>query len=470
MWAKEADTFGQYTDKKSFVSQISPSSSQQDIAQKTTMLLSPPNSLPTLPSSPSFHTPSFGSKASLPASALTVKEDGYPFPVSFDASSTDATKRRRLWPSLLIPLVLILIAASTRWVRHPALLDLVVGDRRLEESSLLGLHKRHPSPGSGEESLSVSFPTPSSSSSTSSASNPSSSSSSNQLVPTIPSSTSPPVLPTPFPQAWDQSSVPLNFSTQGCYSFFLNMTNSDSFRSCRSFGMLQAFSDSFVDAQTNLTLLNEVLWGTCNPPGPDGSNDEGAKDECTNSLRDMAEDMMDNCQKEWGERNEIVVQTRIALLAYPVFLSTSCLPLSNTNTYCYVSSIAQGATAASDIYLYSLPLGAGYPDSAKPSCGACERDLLGAYEGWLNSTGSSSGSSGASDPTFNPSDTSPSIGLKKTYADAVRVVEGVCGEGFVTNSTGTGSGGAVTSDNSSSAIHLGAKWIWLVVGVVGWFW
>ncbi|KAF5372504.1 hypothetical protein D9758_005250 [Tetrapyrgos nigripes] len=118
-----------------------------------------------------------------------------------------------------------------------------------------------------------------------------------------------------------------------------------------------------------LTLLNEVLWGTCNPPGLNGSNDDGAKDECRNSLRDWVEDMLDNRQKEWGERNEIVVQTRVALLAYPL-LSTSCLPLSNANMYCDVSSIAQGAAAASDIYLYSLPLGVGFPDSAKPSCGA----------------------------------------------------------------------------------------------------
>ncbi|KAF5308982.1 hypothetical protein D9758_018416 [Tetrapyrgos nigripes] len=212
---------------------------------------------------------------------------------------------------------------------------------------------------------------------------------------------------------------------------------------------------------TNLALLNEVLWGTCNPPAPDGSNDEGAKDECTNRLKDLVEEMVDSCQKQ--EWNEIAVSTRVALLAYPLLLFTSCLPLSNKNMYCYVSSIAQGAAAASDIYLYSLPLGAGFPDSAKSSCGPCGRDLLRTYEGWLDSTGSDSASSDAStldpqedndnDPTLNPSDTSPLIGLKKTYLDAV--VEGVCGEGFVDNSTG--SRGAVSSQNSSGVIQLGAK-------------
>ncbi|KAF5343169.1 hypothetical protein D9758_017042 [Tetrapyrgos nigripes] len=113
------------------------------------MLLSPPTfpipngqrtPPPTLPSSPSFHTPSFGSKAFLP-------EDGPPIPAP-------ATSRRCLWPSLLIPLVLFLIAPYTRWIRDPAVMDLVVGSQGSEDGSL-GIRKRHPS-------ASVSFPTPSS--------------------------------------------------------------------------------------------------------------------------------------------------------------------------------------------------------------------------------------------------------------------------------------------------------------------
>ncbi|KAF5346656.1 hypothetical protein D9758_013225 [Tetrapyrgos nigripes] len=108
-----------------------------------------------------------------------------------------------------------------------------------------------------------------------------------------------------------------NFSIQGCNEFFPNMTNSDSFRSCHSFGMLQ----------------------------PTWSYDEGVKD---------------SRQTEWGERNEVVVQMRITLLAYPC-----CLLLSNINMYCYVSSIAQPerASTSSEIYLYSLPLVVAFRDN-----------------------------------------------------------------------------------------------------------
>ncbi|KAF5311172.1 hypothetical protein D9758_018999 [Tetrapyrgos nigripes] len=241
------------------------------------------------------------------------------------------------------------------------------GDRKIEEESLLGLHKR--------VRIKCFFVFP--------------------IKPTRPSSTSPLTLPTSFP-------VPLNFSTQGCDNFFLTMTNSD--QPCP---------------------VKRGAVGTCNPPAPDGSNDEGAKDECTNRLKDLVEEMVDSCQKQ--EWNEIAVSTRV---------------------------------------------GAGFPDSAKSSCGPCGRDLLRTYEGWLDSTGSDSASSDAhshsyddvdastldpqedndNDPTLNPSD----IALdrpQKTYLDAV--VEGVCGEGFVDNSTG--SRGAVSSQNSSGVIQLGAK-------------
>jgi hypothetical protein len=257
-----------------------------------------------------------------------------------------------------------------RWVEH----EMATPSRHLGLfSSFKGpgpesnwfFHKRHPY----GTSVCINLPKPTSSPSSLSHPPSSSSPSTSTSIPTIPTTT--PVLPTPFPQPWDQSGVPLNFSTQGCYTFFLlNMTNSESFR---SFGMLQAWSDSFINAQTNLTFLNQVLWGTCNPPL--------GVDTCADGLRQWAEEMVNEhnngaCQQEWDERNEAVVRSRAALLSYPLLLSTSCLALSNTNIY--FSSIAQ---AASDIYLYSLPLGVNFPKTARPSCGACEKDLLGAFAG-----------------------------------------------------------------------------------------
>ncbi|KAF5343165.1 hypothetical protein D9758_017051 [Tetrapyrgos nigripes] len=88
----------------------------------------------------------------------------------------------------------LMVTACTSWIRHPVVMDLVVGSK---DRSLLGIHKRN----------------------TTSPSCAASSSPSNQPVPTIPTSTSSPPLPTPFHQPWDQSCLPLNLSTTVCERF-----------------------------------------------------------------------------------------------------------------------------------------------------------------------------------------------------------------------------------------------------------
>jgi hypothetical protein len=68
--------------------------------------------------------------------------------------------------------------------------------------------------------------------------------SSTTLLPIVPITT--PVLPTPFPQPLD-SSLTRNFTTSACYQFFLNMTNTLPFRSCRPFSLLLQSSSEFTE-------------------------------------------------------------------------------------------------------------------------------------------------------------------------------------------------------------------------------
>jgi len=63
-------------------------------------------------------------------------------------------------------------------------------------------------------------------------------------LPTVPST--PPTLPTPFPRSFD-GQLSQNFSTVSCYNFFVNMTTSTGFRSCRSIAMLIQTSDTFLE-------------------------------------------------------------------------------------------------------------------------------------------------------------------------------------------------------------------------------
>lgn len=184
---------------------------------------------------------------------LTKARDEY----VLSTASKRRTGRRTRWTVLLIPLVLVLITASTRYVSHPALLDIFSREHQPADWETLSStltdwrpHKRHasPDPAPQDNGSSVIFATPTSAqssaeSSSTSATSTSTSTTGTQTIPTIPATA--PVLPTPFPQPLD-STFSRNFSTQGCLDFFSNMTQSTSFRSCRPFSLLSVQSNAFI--------------------------------------------------------------------------------------------------------------------------------------------------------------------------------------------------------------------------------
>ncbi|KAH7925093.1 hypothetical protein BV22DRAFT_461158 [Leucogyrophana mollusca] len=175
-------------------------------------------------------------------------------PVSDTPSYPDApwhpTKRKGArslrWTIYLVPLVLILIAASTRFATHPAAFDSfspsaaqfewrtwtaqlanwTPHERHLDSLSLstasLGPAVDRPAP------LLSARGTPTTQGST-----------------TVPVS---PVIPTPFPQPFD-TTLSTNFSSNSCYNFFVNMTQTDAFRSCRPFSLLLMHSQAFEEVR-----------------------------------------------------------------------------------------------------------------------------------------------------------------------------------------------------------------------------
>lgn len=170
---------------------------------------------------------------------------------TFTSASANAKRvisRRMRWVVLIVPLILVLITAMTRYVTHPAALDVLSASPNMDWIPSLTdwrPHKRHPFPQLQLATMSGSdivFPTaapsPSSSTPTATTSIPP------QAVPTIPSAA--PVLPTPFPQPFD-TSLQNNFTTLGCQNFFLNMTSTAAFRSCRPFSLLLQSSQAFIE-------------------------------------------------------------------------------------------------------------------------------------------------------------------------------------------------------------------------------
>ncbi|KAG7094627.1 hypothetical protein E1B28_005451 [Marasmius oreades] len=265
-----------------------------------------------------------------------------------------------------------------------------------------------------------------------------------QVIPTVPST--PPPLPTPFPQPFD-SDLGQNFSTQSCYDFLLNMTNTQPFRSCRPFGMLVAGSEGFADASTSLTTLNSVVWGTCNTNIPYA--------ECIDNVNGFSEGLQSSCAKELAERNTRVMNVLGALQSYPLYHHLGCLTDPVSNIYCYVSAVHNNNP--SDVYLYGAGLGSQFPSAGKatPSCSACSRQILAIYAGAAaNGTGIDKALLGETALTE----------LQSAFPAAAKIWADTCGSSFAqatvaASNTGVGNRALISQFSVSAFVGLAVIWI-----------
>lgn len=133
------------------------------------------------------------------------------------------------WTIVLVPLALTVLAVSTRFWVHPAFVDLLLADSNHEWINVANwsLHEPHGAASNYlfKRSTSKRFRARD-------ATTP---------MPPVPAD---PPLPTPFPQAFDET-LSTNFSTTSCYNFFLNMTQTNPFSSCRPFSLLSTSSYAF---------------------------------------------------------------------------------------------------------------------------------------------------------------------------------------------------------------------------------
>ena len=169
-----------------------------------------------------------------------------------------AVSRRTKRTVIAVPLILILITFTTRSLTHPTFLDFI--DTASPSLSGWSLHKRQPEPmPQAGASNSIAFPTTAVPTSTPvPAPAPTA-----QQLPTIPSTA--PTLPNPFPQPFE-SSLQANFTSLSCQNFFLNMTNINSFRSCRPFSLLLQSSESFAEVGCPPAVIIHILTRTVFSP------------------------------------------------------------------------------------------------------------------------------------------------------------------------------------------------------------
>jgi hypothetical protein len=178
-------------------------------------------------------------------------------------------KRQIAWRTgltvIILPLLLALITLVTRFPSRPLFLDslagpsartrvnFAVGKARAGHSAHM-LHRRQTGtatmqpgePQSTSSAAAIDIPSQT----------PSSSPPPSASVPTIPSS--PPVLPTPFPQPFE-TTLGTNFTTDSCTTFFLNMTQTLPFRQCRPFSFLSQASSSFLQVRVTIFFPLRLL-------------------------------------------------------------------------------------------------------------------------------------------------------------------------------------------------------------------
>lgn len=162
------------------------------------------------------------------------------------------------------------------------------------------------------------------------------------------------------------------------------------------------FSDLSQQAQTNLSYLNTLLWGTCNTAI--------SFDQCTSNLDWFAGQLTSACPDEIADGNSMVESTILALKAYPVVRSAGCLVDQQSSAYCYEEAVH--AQSPYDLYLYSLPVGIGMPNTSAPSCSSCSGSLYNLYAEALQANNDSA------------------TGLKSTYNSAASAAVSACGNGF----------------------------------------
>ncbi|ESK82804.1 hypothetical protein Moror_12286 [Moniliophthora roreri MCA 2997] len=351
------------------------------------------------------------------------------------------TATLRTLSALLIPLILIGITASTGWISHPVAFDVFLAQHPQNSSTLLGLHKPHSEPEPG-----VHLHRRANDSSSSSLSPTSTIPATAQPIPTVPSSASPPTLPTPFPQPWD-SDVGTNYTNRGCYDFMLNITNTVAFRSCRSFGALVGLGgEAFQKAHSSLESLNNIIWGTCNT--------NTSQDDCIDNMSWFASaiNTEDTCAQELREGNAAVRGMLIALESYPLTRSLGCMVDPSTNTYCYINAVRN--SNPSDLYAYQVIFGTRFPTNSPATCSGCSKQVLGALAAAIED------GAGPDKELLGSESLST---LSSAYPSAANSAIGTCGKGFA-QIAGTA--------NSALTLDIGTgigRIVWtLVLFALGW--
>jgi len=172
--------------------------------------------------------------------------------------------------------------------------------------------------------------------------------------------------------------------------------------------LLLGSSVAFNQAQSNITLLTDIIWGTCNTVE--------SEVDCQTKMNNLTSTLQVQCQTEVSQNNALVQQALTGFEMYTAMRDAACQVDSNTNAYCLAEAVANPSPA--DLYFYLLPYGSPLPNGTVPSCSSCIKSVLGIYAQAVTAP-----SSGSSLPGSSPS----SVPLDRTYPEAAQIAVDKCG-------------------------------------------
>jgi hypothetical protein len=197
-----------------------------------------------------------------------------------------------------------------------------------------------------------------------------------------------------------------------------------------------------LQAQSNLTLFNSVVWGTCNTNTP--------SDQCNTNMGWFAGQMQASCKTELANADPVVGAALTGLQAYALMRTAACTTNPLTDTYCLVDAVR--APTASDVYYFGLPLGTPLPTSTAPTCSACTKSLLGLYAPYAPAANSKLAT--------NATAALPALG-NSVYAQAAGAANKACGQDFAASAQGSGARAL-----RPAAAVMTAAFVLLAAGVV----
>lgn len=155
----------------------------------------------------------------------------------------------------------------------------------------------------------------------------------------------------------------------------------------------------------------------------------------------MAKNLTDasNCGTDYNLGNSVVVQSYIAMIAYPTLYSATCLKDPDSAAYCFANGVTN-LTTPSNFYVYFLPLNVSLPGSSTPTCNWCLQKTMGIYQ---------SAAANRALPIAN------------TYVSAAQQVNTLCGPTFVNTTLPN----AIVASGGPSDLTPWPQWLLLTLAL-----